>query len=206
MACEDCRFDDVPVVATCCVDDEVLEWFPSESLETVATELEFLNNGHWERSLVEGHGRTFVARPVGKAERLESPGAQAALRKEWDRLRAIKCWDESRVREAYDVEAEARQKGTGVHIARIFAIRHEKKAELPEGHPNLCSKVIRCATKIGAKLPSKICQALPRRWRRRRLWTPMLEGNEIQQANAEQADTQSRLEGTPTWISLPEEE
>ena len=46
MASEDRRFDEVPVVATCCVDDEVLEWFPSESLATVASELEFLDNGH----------------------------------------------------------------------------------------------------------------------------------------------------------------
>ena len=34
-----------------------------------------------------------VARPVGKAEIAANPAAQAALDKEWDRLRVKKVWD-----------------------------------------------------------------------------------------------------------------
>ena len=38
-----------------------------------------------------------VARPVGKKEIRDTPAAQAALLKEWDKLRKAGCWDESRV-------------------------------------------------------------------------------------------------------------
>jgi len=214
MAQEDVRVGSSLAIAACCTEDEVLEWFPSESLATVAQELEFLDDGHCERPVVEGVGRTFVARRVGKAERLASPGAQAALRKEWDHLRAIKCWDESRVRESRDVEEEARQKGTVVHLAQIFAICHENNAELPEGHPSRkfkgrvvfqgnqfrdqdwCDAVFQDLSSSPATMEaSKTLDAYG-----------LFAGHEIQQADAEQAYTQSKLEGTPTWISLPEEE
>ena len=39
----------------------------------------------------------LVARPVKRAEAESSPEAQAALRKEWDRLRNIKGWMEDQV-------------------------------------------------------------------------------------------------------------
>ena len=76
-----------------------------------------------------------VARPVHKPER-NCKAAQAALKKEWDRLRAAKCWDESKVREWSDVAAEARAKGKKAHVGRIFEICTEKGSELPGGHPD----------------------------------------------------------------------
>eukprot|EP00969_Alexandrium_andersonii_P245574 10853063-Alexandrium_andersonii.AAC.1 len=36
----------------------------------------------------------LVARPVNRKEVLQKPAAQAALRKEWGRLREIEVWDE----------------------------------------------------------------------------------------------------------------
>ena len=115
------------MVVACCETPEVLEWDPSEDVGLATADLEFLDGQHREKMVTDVVGRTFVARPVGKVERLTSKRAQAALRKEWDRLRAIKCWDESAVRGSRDVEEEARRKGTVVHIARIFAICHEKR-------------------------------------------------------------------------------
>ena len=55
----------------------------------------------------ESH-RTFpfnvcVARSVSKREIETSPDAQAALLKEWERLRQAGCWDETSVREWSEV-------------------------------------------------------------------------------------------------------
>ncbi len=60
----------------------------------------------------------------------------AAWDAEWNRLRSIGTWDESTVREAAIVKAEAKKKNEKVHIPRIFTICVEKNAELPEGHTN----------------------------------------------------------------------
>eukprot|EP00969_Alexandrium_andersonii_P051535 2263476-Alexandrium_andersonii.AAC.1 len=49
----------------------------------------------------------LVARPVNRAEVLQKPKAQAALKKEWDRLRAINVWDEERPHEWKDVAHES---------------------------------------------------------------------------------------------------
>jgi hypothetical protein len=59
-----------------------------------------------------------------------------ALQKEWDRLRAAGCWDETKVREWSDVAREARAKGIKAHVGRIFEICVEKGSELPVGDPN----------------------------------------------------------------------
>ena len=77
-----------------------------------------------------------MARPEYEQEAREGPEAQAALEKEWDRLRRIRGWGEQAVRECANVEREARSTGTTEHIARIFAIYHGKNAELEKGHPN----------------------------------------------------------------------
>eukprot|EP00975_Prorocentrum_lima_P056058 11752556-Prorocentrum_lima.AAC.1 len=77
----------------------------------------------------------FVARSVRRQEIVQNPDAQAALKKEWDRLRKIQTWDESKVREWRDVRAEAQRAGKIVHVGRIFEICVEKNHELPKGHP-----------------------------------------------------------------------
>ena len=56
----------------------------------------------------------LVARPVSKRERARVPAAQAAMDKEWDRLRAVRTWDEYVVREWRDVAREAKQRGEEV--------------------------------------------------------------------------------------------
>ena len=75
----------------------------------------------------------LVARPVNKAEVRVTPAAQVALQKEWDKLRAAGCWDESGVREWADVAAETRKKNTKAHVGMIFDICVEKGSELPNG-------------------------------------------------------------------------
>ena len=56
-----------------------------------------------------------------KKEREENPAAKAALELEWNKLRKVGCWDESKVREKQSVIDEYRGKGK-CHFGRIFAI------------------------------------------------------------------------------------
>jgi len=75
-------------------------------------------------------GFASVARTLNKVEIRSSKGAQAAVRKELDKLRAAGAWDESKVREYSDVAREARRTGKTVHFGRVFPICVEKDAEL----------------------------------------------------------------------------
>ena len=83
-----------------------------------------------------------VARPVGKGELKSNPKARAAMDAEWARLRAIPrpdggfgAWDESRVREASEVRAEAKAQGVKVHFGRVFGFVVEKNHELSPDDP-----------------------------------------------------------------------
>jgi hypothetical protein len=77
----------------------------------------------------------MVARPVTKKEIAGNEKARKALDVEWNRLRSIKCWDESIVRPWAEVAEEARRKGEKCHVGRIFAIRVEKNSELSPDNP-----------------------------------------------------------------------
>ena len=70
----------------------------------------------------------IVARPVGKKESTENSNAAAALQKEWDRLRAIGCWNEAKVRPWSEVAKEARDKGEKTACGPHF--RHMRRKEL----------------------------------------------------------------------------
>jgi len=152
-----------------------------------------------------------VARPVNAKEVARTPKAQEALQKEWDRLRGMRCWDESQVREWSDVSRECKRTGEKAHVGRVFAICVEKNAELPTDHPNrkfkgrvvfqgnnvkdenwdvaLFQELSSCpATMEAAKAAD--CYGL-------------FPGHAVEQADAEQAYTQAKLGGTPTWVRLP---
>ena len=146
-----------------------------------------------------------VARPVSRAEAARNPLAQAALLKEWDRLRVSKCWNEQGVREWADVAAEARAAGTTHHVGRIFEICVEKNAELPADNP---------ARKFKGRVVFQGNQVRDENWEAAMFQElsscpatmeasksadcyGLLPGHAIQQADAEQAYTQSKLGGQP---------
>jgi hypothetical protein len=118
-----------------------------------------------------------VARKVEKGEQKSSPEAQAALRKEWDRLRAIDCWNEKGVREWSDVAAEARAAGKTVHHGRLAALCFEKNSELPVGDPSrkFKGRVVFLGNSVKdqiGKLPCfKTWRRAQQRWKRQRLPT-----------------------------------
>ncbi len=154
-----------------------------------------------------------VARSVTKKEAAGNPDAQAALDKEWDRLRKIRTWEEDKVREWKDVEREAKASRTTIHVGRLFAICVEKNAELPIGNPErkfkgrvvfdgsfvrdqdkqvaLFQELSSCPATMEASKAADIYGLVP--------------GHSVQQADARQAYTQSTLGGTPTWVRLPRE-
>merc|ERR1711954_283986 len=67
-----------------------------------------------------------VARSVDKAEVSRVPEAQAALAKEWKRLRDMRTWDETGVREWASVRSEAKRDDAKIPVGRIFEICVEK--------------------------------------------------------------------------------
>jgi hypothetical protein len=71
-----------------------------------------------------------VARPVQGKEKKENLDALAALKKEWDRLRAINTWDEKQVYEYWDVVNRLKKEGRQGNFARIFDLCAEKAQSL----------------------------------------------------------------------------
>jgi len=154
----------------------------------------------------------LVARPVSRQEVAKTPAAQAALQKEWDRLRAAGCWDESRVREWSDVAAYARKSGQTAHMGRVFALCVEKGSELPTNDPgrkfkgrvvfqgnnvrdqNWDAAMFQDLGSAPASMEaSKAADAYG-----------LFRGHTIEQADAVQAYIQAKLQGpATTWVLLP---
>ena len=157
-----------------------------------------------------------VARTVGRKEVQTTPEAQAACKKEWQRLRDKRAWLENKesVREWSTIAAQARRAGNTIHLGRIFCICTEKGSELPKGDPNrkfkgrvvfqgnnvrdqnydwaVFQELSSCPATIEASKAAD-CYGC-------------FEGNDVMQADAEQAYIQAELRGTETWVELPKEE
>ena len=66
---------------------------------------------------------------MDRAEVVRVPDAQAALAKEWKRLRDLRTWEEDKVREWSSVRDEARKHNVSIHVGRIFELSVEKGSE-----------------------------------------------------------------------------
>jgi hypothetical protein len=157
-----------------------------------------------------------VARSVKKKEMYSNPKAQEAVRQEWDRLRAKRCWSEGKdaVREWKDVAHEARTTNTTVHVGRLCCICVEKGSELKEDDPKrkFKGRVVFLGNNVKdqnwdyavfQELSS--CPATMEGSRSADCYG-CLPGNDIMQADAEQAYIQAQLTGIATWVELPREE
>jgi hypothetical protein len=154
-----------------------------------------------------------VARPVTRKEARENAKATAALDKEWNKLRNMQCWDETRVEEWSIVAARAKRTGNKVHIGRIFDICVEKNSELDENDPNrkfkgrvvfegcyvkdednnwaIFSEIASCPASMEASRSADAFGLLP--------------GHGIEIADGESAYTQAKLGGDLTYIRIPKE-
>ena len=175
---------------------------------------------HRPKAVLPPMSGACVARSVNRTERLSTPAAMKAMDKEWSRLRNVKhragvgVWDETQVRERFEVVAEARRLGEDYHFARIFDICVEKGAELPEGHSERKFKgraVLQGDQVKDQNWEAAIFQDLgssPAAVEASRAADAygLLPGHSIQVADADQAYTQSYLEGpNKTFVGLPRE-
>jgi hypothetical protein len=155
-----------------------------------------------------------VARPVGSIERKGNAKAIAALEKEWTRLRKIGCWDEKGVRPWAEVSAEARAADRKQHVGRIFEIRVEENSELSIDDPSRKYKgrVVFQGNQVKdenweAAMFQELssCPATVEAGKAADCFG-MMPGHDLQQGDAVQSYTQSRLGGVETWIRLPEDQ
>ena len=80
-------------------------------------------------------GLAYVARSVKPKEVKTNEKAQAALDEEWNALRQIGAWGESKVREWSSVRDEVKKKVKRVHVGMVFGVCVETGSELPAGDP-----------------------------------------------------------------------
>ena len=152
-----------------------------------------------------------VARLLTNSEVKADSKAKQAILEEADKLRARMVWDETTVAEYDEVVARSQTDGKTRHFGRIHSICSEKGSELPDGHPDkkykgrvvfqgnnvkdqsgefaVFAELSSCPVTIEA---SKFCDMYG-----------LLEGHDIQQADARQAYVQSKLGGAETWIEMP---
>ena len=188
-------------------------------------------SSHRERNAPWPMFNAAVARPVDRKERNANEAAQAAINKEWTRLRTIKydggqgCWDESKVEEWRDVAKRAIKEKITIHVGRIFDICVEKGSELqtwlPDKDGNLTIRNpdkkykgravfqgnnvrdenfdVALFNDLSSAPATMDAAKLTDMW-------GLQEGYVTEQADAEQAYTQSKLGGTPTWVRLPKDQ
>ena len=155
-----------------------------------------------------------VARPFNKRELGSNPAAKQAAQLERDKLRKAGCWDESKMREWSEIADEARRLGKKVHVGRVFEIVVEKGSELKPGDParKFKGRVVYQGNMVmdenwDAAIFSDLSSA-PSSMEAAKAVDAygLFPGKVVQQSDAAQAYTQSKLGGTETWIRLPRDQ
>ena len=157
----------------------------------------------------------MVATPVSKRMIREDKSGKArqAMAKEWENLRRKGVWNDLEVRDWKDVVKEARGKNEKVHFGYLHGLMVLKNSELPESDPNRKFKyrVVFLGDRVRTQFfeqavfndqgsspatieAARCCDA-----------HGMMPGNDVEQADAEQAYVQADMIGAETWIVLPEE-
>ena len=122
-------------------------------------------------------------------------------------------WDHKQVRAWSDVAHGAQRAGKKVHMGRLFGLCVETGSELPPEDPRRkfkCRVVFGGHNVIDQSWESAVSQNLgssPSTMATGKFvdYYSCLEGNEGQQADAEQAYVQAELKGTETWVYIPPE-
>ena len=184
---------------------------PAGSLGVPGLPCVSLDEAHRHKNPISTYGLpACVARPVGKKEIEQEPAAQLAVQKEWDRLWKKHVWDASTVREWTDVAAKARDEKKEIHMGRLFGICVEKAAELPKSDPRRKYKyrvVFQGNNVITQNWEAALFQNLgsnPATMEAGKAadCVGCMDGNDCEQADAEQAYVQADLKGVETWVAL----
>ena len=80
--------------------------------------------------VADANGPVLATRNSNKRQIAAEPRAQAALRKEYERLEAKRSWFVDAVRERADVEAEAQRACKAAHFANALELSSVKHEEL----------------------------------------------------------------------------
>lgn len=155
----------------------------------------------------------MVAREVGKKEYNESAKAQAALKKEIDRLANINTWIEDEVQPLHAVKKAADRQGIKIHIGRVLWIMVEKNSELSPDNPlrKMKGRVVfqgnQVRDQFGEVAFFQELGASPAPMNASKVTDihGFFYDYVVQQADAPQAYTQTELKGHPTWVRLPKE-
>ena len=159
-------------------------------------------------------GLALVARPVKAKEIASDAAAKAAMDAEWASLRAMKTWEEDKVREWSDVRDEARRTNTRNHVGMVFGICVEKGSELPRGNPSRKFKG-RCVFRGNAVRDEDHYAAVfqdlgssPASMSAAKIadLLGLLPGCCTMLADAIRAYCQALLVGVPTWVRLPRDQ
>ena len=73
---------------------------------------------------------------------MKIPAAEAAVDKEWEKLKKISAWNSTKVKSKKEVIEEARTAGATVHFASLMDICHLKNAELEAKHQKYKGRVV----------------------------------------------------------------
>jgi hypothetical protein len=133
--------------------------------------------------------------------------------KEWTRLLSEGVWDMKEVRNWSDLARDARVKSKTIHLGRIFGIMVEKNHELDIKDPSRKMKyrvVFQGNNVVTQNWEAALFQDLgssPASMEAGKAVDAYgcFAGNGVEQADAEQAYVQAKLEGVETWICLPDE-
>ena len=148
---------------------------------------------------------------AGKKEIDKTPAAKKALDIEWDKLVKAGVWDEKHPREWSALSSEARKNGRTIHIGRVFEICVEKGSELSPGDPGRKYKgrsVFQGNNVKDQNYDHAIFQELgsnPASLTASKLADAygLVKGHTVQQADAQQAYINAKLNTTETWVRLP---
>ena len=155
----------------------------------------------------------LVAEPVSKTQRAKIPKAQEACDAEWLKLLKRDTWDPYSVKEWNFVATQARDSGKKVHVARLFEICVVKGAELDDSDSR--KKYKGRAVLDGSWVKDENYDVAlfnemgssPANMQAGKAVDAygLQRGYDTEQADAEAAYTQCELQGTPTWVRLPED-
>ena len=152
-----------------------------------------------------------VARPMSKKEVEGIPDAILARSAEWDRLVSKGTFDLQNVRSWKDVAARARQQNKTVHMGLVFGFCVQKNAELVNEKPKYKYRYVFQGNRVrdqdyqAAMFQDLGSSPATQEASKCADFTGCLPGNDVEQADAEQAYIQAELKGTETWVQLPPE-
>ena len=161
---------------------------------------------------VPGFAPCMVTKLLSRQEMVSDPSAISAVRSEADGLLKLKTWDVSTVIEKDQLLAEARQKGTEIHVGDLMSICSIKFFECPREQWKYKGRIcfrgdsVKDATGAAAVFQELSASPTSIQTANANIAYGLLPGHSSQTSDAPKAYCQSLLKGrAPTWVCVPRE-